>query len=177
MQCKFRMPLILGIALMSSTPAHAQSSDRGESGESQSASTILRSFRANLLPEEHVTQTVSPLSPAPIINRPPLEKPCCHTHPRLFVVMGVAVYAFGTLDMRQTVKDGGTFQSEEDPLAKPLVALPHPAYYATGYALLTGVNWVSWKMEHSPRWHRIWWLPQALTASGNFVGYAMSRRW
>ena len=36
-------------------------------------------------------------------------------------MMGVTVYAFGTLDMHQTVKDGGTFQSEEDPLAKPLV--------------------------------------------------------
>jgi hypothetical protein len=177
MRCKFRMLEILGIALMSCTPAHAQAFDRGESEESHPSSTTLSNFRANLLPEEQVTQQGSALSSAPNVNRTPLETVCCHTHRRLFIMMSATVYAFGTLDMHQTVKDGGTFQSEEDPLAKPLVGLPHPAYYATGYALLTGVNWVSWKMEHSRRWHRVSWLPQALTASGNFVGYTMSRRW
>ncbi len=94
-----------------------------------------------------------------------------------FVALAIGTYAFGTLDMRQSMIDGATASSERDPLAKPLLALPHPLYFVTGYALLTGVNWIAWKMDRSPRWHRIWWLPQLATMSGNVYGYATSRTW
>jgi hypothetical protein len=96
---------------------------------------------------------------------------------KALVALTVGTYGFGTLDMRQTAIEGATSSSERDPFAKPLVGLPHPAYFATGYALLTGVNWLAWKMDHSRRLHRIWWLPQVATMSGNIYGYASSRRW
>ncbi|MDR3722492.1 MAG: hypothetical protein P4L00_12895, partial [Candidatus Acidoferrales bacterium] len=60
---------------------------------------------------------------------------------------------------------------ETDPLAKPFVRLPAPAYYATGLAMATGVNWLSWKMAHSRRWRKLSPIPQILTIGGNFYGF------
>jgi hypothetical protein len=34
---------------------------------------------------------------------------------------------------------------ETDPFARPFAKLPAPAYYATGLAMATGLNWLSWK--------------------------------
>ena len=59
---------------------------------------------------------------------------------------------------------------ETDPLARPFVHLPTPAYYATGLALATGVNWLSWKMAHSRRFHRLAPLPQLAAIAGNLYG-------
>src|SRR5260370_19711227 len=47
---------------------------------------------------------------------------------------------------------------ETDPLAKPLVTLSAPAYYATGLAMATGLNWISWRMGHSRRIYLLSWL-------------------
>src|SRR5882724_9706440 len=60
---------------------------------------------------------------------------------------------------------------EADPLARPFVKLPAPAYYAVGLAMATGLNWISWKMGHSRRWHTLAAIPQLLAIAGNTHGY------
>jgi hypothetical protein len=47
-------------------------------------------------------------------------------------------------DMHQALEvQNNSWWSESDPLARPFARLPAPAYYATGLALATGVNWLS----------------------------------
>jgi hypothetical protein len=63
---------------------------------------------------------------------------------------------------------------ERDPLARPFVQTSAPVYYASGFAVATGVNWLAWKMSRSRRWHRVWWLPQLISVSANTWGIASS---
>jgi hypothetical protein len=90
---------------------------------------------------------------------------------RKFWLASTTVYAFAFLDMHQTMSLRPHI-NEHDPLARPFVKLPEPAYYASGIALATGVNWLGWKLGHGRRLHRVWWLPQALTVAGNSFGYS-----
>jgi hypothetical protein len=79
-------------------------------------------------------------------------------------------------DMHQTLKERKyDWWYEADPLAKPFVRLPAPAYYATGLAMATGLNWVSWKMGHSRRWHKLAAIPQLFAIGGNTYGYMSNR--
>ncbi len=52
---------------------------------------------------------------------------------------------------------------ENDPLARPLVNLPPPAYVASVVGLTAGVSAISWKLRRSehPLLRRFWWAPQA----------------
>lgn len=96
----------------------------------------------------------------------------------LFLGLSAGTYAAASLDMQETMairRNDAHFQ-EEDPLARPFTALPTPAYYAVGLAMTTGLNWVSFRMAHSQRWHRIWWLPQACAIGGNLFGYAYTKK-
>jgi len=78
--------------------------------------------------------------------------------------------------MHQTLKERQyTWSYENAPLAKPFVRLPTPAYYATGLAMATGLNWISWKMGHSRRWHRLAAIPQLLAIGGNTCGCQSNR--
>jgi hypothetical protein len=99
---------------------------------------------------------------------------------KLFVVMSGAVYSAALMDMRRTMQWRDWYQQsrqpfyvsyEADPFARPLIKLPKPAYYATGLALATGVNFLAWKMEHSRRFHKVWFIPQLLSTGGNAYGY------
>jgi hypothetical protein len=93
-------------------------------------------------------------------------------HKKQFLVLSSAVYAAGIADMHQTMRVRDySWWYETDPLAKPIVRLPGPAYYATGLALATGVNWLSWKMGHSRKWHKLAPLPQLLSITGNMLGF------
>jgi hypothetical protein len=105
---------------------------------------------------------------------------------KLWIVSSLAVYTAAALDMHATeevVQRGialrkrypwlpaDDYSFEANPLARPLLKLPAPAYYACGAALATGVNWVGLRMSRSKRFRRVWWLPQALSVAGNTRGY------
>lgn len=118
---------------------------------------------------------VSPVRPDP--EKPTVKKP----NKKVFLLLSGGVYTAAILDMHSTIayrdylaKNG--FHSfppfEEDPLARPLVQLPKPAYYATGLALATGVNYLSWRMAKSRHLHKVWFLPQVLSIVGNSWGYS-----
>jgi len=90
-----------------------------------------------------------------------------------FFVLSAAIYGASLADMHQTLAfRNDSWWYETDPLAKPLVRLPAPAYYATGLAMATGLNWISWRMGHSRRFrnwrqfHNCWQLPETCTGSG-----------
>ena len=100
------------------------------------------------------------------------ELPPVRFHKKQFIVLSASVYGASVVDMHQTMHFRNySWWYETDPLAKPIVRLPAPAYYATGLALATGVNWISWKMGHSRRWHRLSPLPQVLSIVGNTYGF------
>lgn len=93
-------------------------------------------------------------------------------HKRQFVALSAAVYAASLADMHETMRvRNESWWYERDPLARPIVRLPAPAYYATGLALATGVNWLSWKMGHSRRWRKLAFLPQLFSIAGNSYGF------
>ena len=97
-------------------------------------------------------------------------------HKKQFLILSAAVYGAGFADMHQTLKERKyDWWREADPLAKPFVRLPSPAYYATGLAMTTGLNWVSWKMGHSRKWHKLAAIPQLLAIGGNAYGYKSNR--
>lgn len=98
--------------------------------------------------------------------------PAENFHKKRFVVLGAAVYAASLADMHETMRvRNEPWWYERDPLARPIVRLPAPAYYATGLALATGVNWVSWRMGRSRRWQKLAFLPQLLSIAGNTCGF------
>jgi hypothetical protein len=55
---------------------------------------------------------------------------------------------------------------QKDPVVRPFLRLPAPAYYASAAMFATGVNFLRWKMARSGRWHKIWWLPQVTSIAG-----------
>lgn len=88
------------------------------------------------------------------------------------MTLSTAVYAASLADMHETMRvRNESWWYERDPLARPIVRLPAPAYYTTGLALATGVNWVSWKMGHSRRWHKLAFVPQVISIAGNSYGF------
>ena len=109
-----------------------------------------------------------------------------------FLLLGALVYAAAVYDMRETelgkrrwnrsvsialqtcprcISNGElVWFSDNDPLARPIVNLPTPAYFATGIAIATGVNFLGWKMARSQRFHKIWFVPQSISIAGNSWG-------
>lgn len=103
-----------------------------------------------------------------------IRRPKQEMNRKAFVAMSAAVYGFAFLDMRETMSLGPGL-IEHDPLARPFTRLSPPAYYLTGAALATGVNLIAWKLGHSRRWQKLWWIPQAACASGNLYGCSKTR--
>ena len=92
------------------------------------------------------------------------------------MLLSAAVYGAAWADMHRTSEvRKNSWWYETDPLAKPFAKLPTPAYYVTGLAMATGVNWLSWKMAHSRRWHKLAPIPQLLVIGGNLYGFQSNR--
>jgi hypothetical protein len=112
-------------------------------------------------------------------KRPPIKAThtlLSHLYKKKFILLSAGVYTAAILDMHQTLAvRSSPWWYETDPLAKPFVRLPAPAYYATGLALATGVNWLSWKMSRSHRWRKFAPIPQVLSIGGNLYGFHTNR--
>lgn len=93
-----------------------------------------------------------------------------------FILLSTAVYGAAIADMHQTMANRNQpWWYETNPVARPLVHLPAPAYYAAGLAMATGVNWLSWKIGHSKRWHKFAPIPQLVSIGGNAYGFQSNR--
>jgi hypothetical protein len=69
-----------------------------------------------------------------------------------FLILWAAVYRASFADMHQTLKEQKCDRwYASDPLAKPFVRLPAPAYFATGFAMTAGLSRVSREMAHSQK--------------------------
>jgi hypothetical protein len=117
------------------------------------------------------TTTIQPIKPLPPLK---MKHPLEDRSVRRFILLSTGVYAAATMDMQESVSLRPRFH-EDDPLAKPFANLPLPAYYATGLAFATGLNWLGWRMARSERWHSVWWLPQVCSIAGNLMGYAHTK--
>jgi hypothetical protein len=134
------------------------------------AQIVPASLTHEAVPDSRIPSSVT------LLTLPRIEprKPVADAHKRLFFVMSAGVYAAAGLDMQETAFFRHRFR-EYDPLGKPLVGLSTPAYYAAAALFATGVNWLGWKMARSPRCHKIWWVPQVTSISGNVAGYSYTR--
>ncbi len=102
----------------------------------------------------------------------PAPKPPPHVSRVRFALLSASVYVAAFADMHQTLQERKcSWWREADPLARPFVRLPAPAYYASGLMMATGLNWLSWKMAHSRRWHKVAPIPQLLAVGGNLNGF------
>lgn len=127
-----------------------------------------------LAPEKKEASSLSSLAPTALRSTHSKESGLTpvHFHKKQFFILSTAVYTAATADMYQTLHVRHYYWwSETDPLARPLVKLPSPAYYATGFALATGVNWLGWKMGHSRKWHKLATVPQLFAIGGNTYGF------
>jgi len=111
------------------------------------------------------------LAPLP---RNELRKAVKTAPPKSFFALSAGVYAAAGLDMQPSESMLPHFD-EKDPVVRPFLRLPAPAYYASAALFATGVNFLGWKMARSERWHKIWWLPQVTSMAGNLAGYGYTR--
>jgi hypothetical protein len=135
--------------------------------------------KLSFLPLEPIPADSASTSPAPPAKPTPIRaghKSVSFLHEKKFLLLSAAVYGSALADMHQTLDVRENYWwHETDPLAKPLVRLPAPAYYATGLAMATGVNWLSWKMARSHRWRKLAPIPQILSITGNLYGFHSNR--
>jgi hypothetical protein len=140
-----------------------------------SAAIPILSLTVSAIAPAEATPKLSLPAPKPaFISRAPVS--AGHFSKAEFILLSTAVYGASLADMHQTLAVRKLYWwYETDPLARPFVHLPTPAYYAAGLAMATGVNWLSWKMAHSRRWHKLAPIPQLLTIGGNLYGYHSNR--
>jgi hypothetical protein len=87
-----------------------------------------------------------------------------------FTILAAGVYTANAMDMVKTQSSLPNFQ-EHDPLARPLLLLPRPLYYVSGVLMATGVNYFALRLRESPRFHKVWWLPQIISIGANLGGF------
>jgi len=77
--------------------------------------------------------------------------------PKSYWVLSAGVYTAAGLDMQRSESMLPNFD-ERDPIVRPFLRLPAPAYFASAALFATGINFLGWKMARSERWHKIWWF-------------------
>jgi hypothetical protein len=129
---------------------------------------------AILLESKNLNSSPRPPEPNPLQPKP--KSTTINFSKTRFILLSAAVYAASIADMHQTldVRKNSSWH-ETDPLAKPLVRLPAPAYYAAGLAMAAGVNWLSWKMARSHRWRKLAPVAQIFSITGNLYGFHSNR--
>ena len=144
--------------------------------QTESPETTPKTSLLLLEPDSAASTSTSIVRP---VHKPPMKATHTLQSQRVekkFILLSAGVYTAAILDMHQTLAvRSSPWWYETDPLAKPFVRLPAPAYYATGLALATGVNWLSWKMSRSRRWRKLAPIPQVLSIGGNLYGFHTNR--
>ena len=162
---------ILGTAILTAVFLVPESKGQSYVDESVPRPTLLAP--AVKIPEVK-TESAAPISVKK--NNEARTLSAARFHKTQFLILSAAVYGASLADMHQTLRERNySWWYETDPLAKPFVRLPPPTYYATGLALATGLNWISWKMGHSRKWRRLAAVPQLLAIAGNTYGYQTNR--
>jgi hypothetical protein len=151
------------VSMMATSITHAQQFQPTPASEVAAASTP-----PTLTPDD--TMTAATLPDAPVLTRPFLSSDSPRPSRANFFLLSAVVYGVAFLDMHQTLSLG-SHVDEHDPLVRPFVHMPPPAYYATGAALATGMNWLGWRISKSRRWRRMWWAPQLTAIAANSFGY------
>lgn len=137
-----------------------------------SAQDAMVAVKISSPPEIHMTAVA--IQPAKNEPEWKMKKPLEERSARRFLFLSASVYVTAAMDMQESVSLMPHFH-EDDPFTKPIATLPAPAYYATGFAFATGINWLAWRMARSERWHKVWWLPQVASIAGNTVGYGYTK--
>jgi hypothetical protein len=135
--------------------------------------------RAQIVPVSLVHETVADSKiPSGVVQGPlphsGLRGVVMPALPKSFFVLSAGVYTAAGLDTQQSESMLPHFD-EKDPVVRPFLRLPAPAYYASAALFATGVNFLGWKMARFGRWHKIWWLPQGASMAGNLAGYGYTR--
>jgi hypothetical protein len=141
----------------------------------------LPAARAQILPVSLVHDTAADakipsgtvLAPLPPLPRE-VRRAVKPALPKSFFVLSAGVYTAAGLDMQRSESMLPHFD-EKDPVVRPFLRLPAPAYYASAALFATGINFLGWKMARSERWHKIWWVPQVASMAGNCAGYGYTR--
>lgn len=163
--------IIVGIFLVGSMSSASAAVAQSESSEPIPKLSLTIPVTA---PSESTPRLSLPTPKSASISRQPIS--ASHFSKTSFIVLSAAVYGASLADMHQTLQvRNSRWWYETDPLAKPFVHLPAPAYFATGLAMATGINLLSWKMAHSHRWRKLAPIPQLLAISGNLYGFHTNR--
>jgi len=120
-----------------------------------------------------------------VASRAQETKPIEAPKPKLekaWLTLSALGYAATIADTRATMHDRSGSCAippcrfvEHDPIERPIVHLPQPAYYSIRIGETTFANFLGWKMKHSTRWYRhIWWAPQGIAIFGGTWGAAYS---
>jgi hypothetical protein len=114
------------------------------------------------------------LAPLPPLPRREPRRAVKEATLRAFFVLSAGVYVAAGLELQQSESMLPNFD-ERDPVVRPFLRLPAPAYYASAALFATGINFLGWKMTRSERGHKVWWLPQVTSMAGNLAGYGYTR--
>jgi hypothetical protein len=123
--------------------------------------------------DSKVPSGVTLASLPPLLRSEP-RRAVIHALPKTFFVLSAGVYTAAGLDMQRSESMLPDFD-ERDPIVRPFLRLPAPAYYASATLFATGINFLGAKMVRSERWHKIWWIPQIGSMAGNLAGCGYTR--
>jgi hypothetical protein len=139
----------------------------------------LPAARAQIVPVSFVHETAGDSKiPSGVVLAPlqqgELRRAVKPALPKSFFILSAGVYTAAGLDMQRSESRLPHF-NERDPIARPFLRPPAPAYYFSAALFATGINFLGWKMARSEHWHQIWWVPQVSSMAGNLAGYGYTR--